>query len=189
MRELRALQAVTERIEDAHVLDRLIAIDVKAVRALVRPDALKQLLHGVPFGHPLHPLMVQVPLGAWISSAVIDLLPDTHRASRALVGVGIVSAAPATTAGLVDWSELDTRQQRTGYVHAVVNGTGLTFYGLSWWQRRRGNHLRGKLLGLVGLTIVSAGGYLGGHLAYRQRAGVSDHGEVPFERRGAHTAL
>lgn len=182
MREIRALRAITERIEHAAVLDRVIAFDTRVVTNLVRPDAVRQLLHGVPIGHPLHPLMVQVPLGAWISSAVLDLLPGTERASRALVGVGIVSAGSASAAGFVDWSELDAEQQRTGYVHMLVNSVGLTFYGLSWWERRRGNQLRGKVLGLVGLTVVSAGGYLGGHLAYRQRAGVSTHGEVPFAR-------
>ncbi|PZE27946.1 DUF2231 domain-containing protein [Curtobacterium sp. MCBD17_028] len=182
MREIRALQSLTSAIEHASVLDKLIDVDVKAVKALVQPDALKQLLHGVPFGHPLHPLMVQVPLGAWLSSALLDLLPGTHRSSRTLVGVGVVSAGVATTAGLIDWSELDREQQRTGYVHAVVNGTAMTLYGLSWWQRKRGNHLRGKALGMLGLVVVSGGGYLGGHLSYRQRAGVSEHGEVPFER-------
>jgi uncharacterized membrane protein len=182
MREIRALRAITERIEHATVLDRVIAFDTGVVRNLVRPDAVRQLLHGVPIGHPVHPLMVQVPLGAWISSAVLDLLPGTERASRTLVGVGIVSASGASAAGFVDWSELDPEQQRTGYVHMVVNSVGLTLYGLSWWERRRGNHLRGKVLGLVGLTVVSAGGYLGGHLAYRQRAGVSASGEVPFAR-------
>lgn len=182
MREIRGLRAITERIEHAIVLDRVIAFDTGVVRSLARPDAVRQLLHGVPFGHPLHPLLVQVPLGAWISSAVLDLLPGTERASRTLVGVGIVSAGGASAAGFVDWAELDPEQQRTGYVHMIVNSVALTLYGLSWWQRRQGNDLRGKVLGLAGLTVVSAGGYLGGHLAYRQRAGVSAAGEVPFER-------
>ncbi|WP_420363643.1 DUF2231 domain-containing protein [Curtobacterium aetherium] len=183
MPEIRALRRITETIENASVLDRAVDFDTKIVRAVARPKALRQLLHGVPFGHPLHPLMVQVPLGAWLSSAVLDLVPNrgNRKASRHLVGVGIVAAGAASAAGFVDWSELDREQRRTGWVHAVVNGTALTLYGLSWMQRRRGNHAAGRLLGFAGLTVVSAGGYLGGHLSYRQRGGVSRAGEVPFD--------
>ena len=74
MPEIRAIRRLTDAVEHADVLDKAVDIDRAVVRALARPRALRQLLHGVPFGHPLHPLMVQVPLGAWISAAVLDLV-------------------------------------------------------------------------------------------------------------------
>lgn len=183
MPELPLLRRLTDSVEHASVLDTAVDIDRSVVRALARPRALRRLLHGVPFGHPLHPLMVQVPLGAWISAAVLDLLggKGNAKAAKTLVGVGLVSSGSASVAGYVDWSELDREQLRTGWVHQAVNWTGITLYGLSWMQRKRGNHGAGKLLGFAGLAVVGVGGYLGGHLAYRQRAGVSGDGEVPFD--------
>ncbi|WP_144756416.1 DUF2231 domain-containing protein [Curtobacterium pusillum] len=183
MPEIRAIRRLTDAVEHASVLDTAVDIDRSVVRALAKPKALRQLLHGVPFGHPLHPLMVQVPLGAWISAAVLDLIggKGNAKAAKTLVGVGLVSSGSASVAGYVDWSELDREQLRTGWVHQAVNWVGISLYGLSWMQRKRGNHGAGKLLGFAGLTVVGVGGYLGGHLAYRQRAGVSDHGEVPFD--------
>ena len=183
MPEIRALRRLTDAVEHASVLDKAVDVDRSLVDVLAKPKALRQLLHGVPFGHPLHPLMVQVPLGAWISAAVLDLVGGTGnaKAAKTLVGVGLVSAGGASVAGYVDWSELGREQLRTGWVHQAVNWTGLSLYGLSWMQRKRGNHGAGKLLAFAGLTVVSVGGYLGGHLAYRQRAGVSRDGEVPFD--------
>ncbi len=93
--------------------------------------------------------------------------------------MGLVSSGSASVAGYVDWSELDREQLRTGWVHQAVNWVGITLYGLSWMQRKRGNHGAGKLLGFAGLTVVGVGGYLGGHLAYRQRAGVGSSEHVP----------
>ncbi|WP_426725409.1 DUF2231 domain-containing protein [Curtobacterium flaccumfaciens] len=183
MPEIRAIRRLTDAVEHASVLDKAVDIDRAVVNALAKPKALRKLLHGVPFGHPIHPLMVQVPLGAWISAAVLDLVggKGNAKAAKTLVGVGVVSASSASVAGYVDWSELNREQLRTGWVHQAVNWTGLSLYGLSWLQRKRGNHGAGKLLGFAGLAVVSVGGYLGGHLSYRQRAGVSDHGEVPFD--------
>ncbi|MFJ3384423.1 MULTISPECIES: DUF2231 domain-containing protein [unclassified Curtobacterium] len=184
MPEIRALRRITDSIEGASVLDKAVDFDRKLVDAVAGPRSLRRLLHGVPFGHPIHPLMVQVPLGAWISAAVLDLVggKGNAKAAKTLVGVGLVSSGSASVAGYVDWSELDREQLRTGWVHQAVNWVGISLYGLSWLQRKRGNHGAGKLLGFAGLTVVSVGGYLGGHLAYRQRAGVSDAGEVPFDR-------
>ncbi|WP_413602934.1 DUF2231 domain-containing protein [Curtobacterium sp. Curtsp57] len=183
MPEIRAFRRLTESIEHASVLDTAVDIDRKVVAVLAKPRSLRRLLHGVPFGHPIHPLMVQVPLGAWISAAVLDLLggKGNAKAAKTLVGVGLVSSGSASVAGYVDWSELDREQLRTGWVHQAVNWVGISLYGFSWLQRKRGNHGAGKLLGFAGLAVVGVGGYLGGHLAYRQRAGVSVQGEVPFE--------
>lgn len=183
MPEIRAIRRLTDSIEHAAVLDKAVDFDRALVRAVAKPRALRQLLHGVPFEHPIHPLMVQVPLGAWISAAVLDLVggKGNAKAAKTLIGVGIASAGSASVAGYVDWSELDRAQLRTGWVHQAVNWVGISLYGLSWLQRKRGDHGAGKLLGFTALTVVSVGGYLGGHLSYRQRAGVSEHGEVPFD--------
>ena len=160
--------ALTDRIEDQSSLDT-IALRARSVIDRV-PRRLRDLLHGVPIGHPAHPAAVLVPAGAWISAAVLDLVPGASRAAQTLVGVGVLSALPSAASGWADWATLRTRQQRVGLVHAATNVAAVGLYTASWLQRRRGNELAGKVLGMTGLALVSAGGYLGGHLAYRTDA-------------------
>jgi len=78
--------------------------------------------------------------------------------------------------GWADWSDLHPQQQRVGLVHAVSNTIAASLYTLSLAARMRGEHLRGRAYGFAGLSALSVGGYLGGHLSYRQAAG-ANHGE------------
>jgi uncharacterized membrane protein len=174
MEELSFVKAVT-RIEDAAVLDPLIVKARDRVNAIIRPQALRDLLHGVPIGHPLHPLEVQVPIGAWTSALVLDLLPGrgTERAAKTLVGVGVLAVIPTAISGWTDWSELKQKQQRVGLIHAAANIVATTLYAASFVQRSRGKQGSGKVLALLGYAAVSGAGYLGGHLSYRLGAGVT----------------
>ncbi|MEU3505170.1 Rieske 2Fe-2S domain-containing protein [Streptomyces hundungensis] len=153
-------------------LDKVTGPLQKAVRALPL-GPYRAVLQGRPIGHPLHPVLVQVPIGAWTSAAVLDLLPGGGRHARLLVGMGVVSALPATWAGWVDWAEQPERQLRTGVVHAASNGVAIGLYAGSWVVRGRGRPLLGRVLGFAGLTLASVGGMIGGHLAYRQGVGAN----------------
>jgi nitrite reductase/ring-hydroxylating ferredoxin subunit/uncharacterized membrane protein len=162
-----------ERIERTPALDGPVrALSDTVVRALPagpRTDAL----HGVPFGQPAHPALVRLPLGCWTSAALLDLLPGTERASRALIAAGVVSVVPATATGLADWSALHRHQQRVGLVHAASGAFAATLFTASLLARAGGFHRAGKLLSAGGLTAATAGAYLGGHLALRLGAGAS----------------
>ena len=63
------------RLEQARSLDAVSDQLQKFVMDAVRPQGLRDLLHGTWLGHPLHPVLVQVPVGAFMSAAVLDLLP------------------------------------------------------------------------------------------------------------------
>ncbi|WP_308470712.1 MULTISPECIES: hypothetical protein [unclassified Rathayibacter] len=63
MREIRLVRLVT-RLENAAALDLLVGRVKRAVNAVVRPQPVRDVLHGVPVGHPVHPLLVLVPTGA-----------------------------------------------------------------------------------------------------------------------------
>jgi nitrite reductase/ring-hydroxylating ferredoxin subunit len=123
--------------------------------------------------------MVQVPIGSWMSAAVLDLCPGRSRGAGLLVGVGLVAAGPAALAGAVDWSELRRQQTRVGLVHAVANTAAFGLYGASLVCRLTGRAGAGRAYGFLGLTAVGLGGMLGGHLAYRQASGANHAEEVP----------
>jgi nitrite reductase/ring-hydroxylating ferredoxin subunit len=120
-----------------------------------------------------------VPIGTWVSAAVLDLLPGQRRAAHVLVGVGLAAAAPAAVSGWVDWAELRRRQMRVGLVHAAMNLTAVGLYAASFTERARGRAVRGKMLGFAGLFSVAVGGAIGGHLAYRQASGANHAEAVP----------
>ncbi|MDJ0358371.1 Rieske 2Fe-2S domain-containing protein [Paenarthrobacter sp. PH39-S1] len=178
MRTLPLLTAV-ERLEDAKQLDPLAGVVRGLVKKAVRPRWLRDVLHGVPLGHPLHPLMVQVPLGAWISAAVLDCLPGAEKQAAVLVGLGLATAGPSALAGYVDFSELHEQHQRIGVIHSTANAAAVGLYSVSLFQRLTGKPGGGRMLGFLGLGVVSAGGWLGGHLAFRQAAGANHAEDVP----------
>jgi len=178
MKRLPLLKPIDD-LEDAAVLDPAVAAVRKGVNSVLHPQWLRDVLHGVPIGHALHPLLILAPAGAWLSAAALDLVPGTEKASRMLVGVGVISVVPTAAAGFADWSELHPQQQRVGLVHWAVNLVATGLYAASYVQRRRGRQLSGKVLGYAGLTMVSAGGYLGGHLSYAMAAGANHAEDVP----------
>ena len=172
------VEQVVDRIENAGPLDPAVKAVRGAVKAVLRPRALQDLLHGVWLGHPLHPVLTDVPIGAWSSAAILDLMPGTGPASTTLIATGCAAAAPTALTGWADWSQLHPQQQRVGLVHAAANIVGLGLYTASLGARLRGRHIRGKALAFAGLAAVGAGGYLGGHLAFRQAAGANHNADT-----------
>ncbi|MGW1012136.1 Rieske 2Fe-2S domain-containing protein [Streptomyces termitum] len=162
--------AAMDRVEHSARADPLADALGSAVRAVPMGGA-RDALHGRWLGHPLHPLLVQVPVGAWLSAAVLDLLPGGRRPATVLVGVGLAGAAPAALAGWTDWAELRRPQQRVGLLHAAANVSGVVCYAASLACRLRGRAWRGRLWGFAGLAAVGVGGAVGGHLSYRLGAG------------------
>jgi nitrite reductase/ring-hydroxylating ferredoxin subunit/uncharacterized membrane protein len=128
-------------------------------------------LHGVWLGHPLHPVLTDLPIGSWTTALVLDLTGQ-KRAARAAVGVGLTGALAAAVTGLHDWQHTHDDARRVGMVHGTLNTLALVLYGWSWWQRGRGHHLRGRLAALFGYPVIMASGFLGGTLVYRHRVGV-----------------
>ncbi|TDB70610.1 (2Fe-2S)-binding protein [Micromonospora sp. KC723] len=164
------MRALMTKIEQNAKLDRIGDRLQRVVQGTLRGQRVRDLLHGVWLGHPLHPAMVQVPVGAWISTAVLDLLPGQRRAATTLVALGTASAVPAAVAGLNDWAALARDQRRVGLVHAASNTVGLALYAGSFAARLGGRHGTGRVLAYLGLSAASMGAYIGGHLAYKQGA-------------------
>jgi nitrite reductase/ring-hydroxylating ferredoxin subunit/uncharacterized membrane protein len=143
----------------------------------IPPGGFRDALHGVWLGHPLHPLLVQVPIGAWLSAALLDASGNGERHARRLIGTGLLAAVPAALAGSSDWAEQHEQQMRVGVVHAAANTTAITLYLGSLLARSRQQITLGKALGYAGLAAIAAGGMLGGDISYRQ-AGGANHAEA-----------
>ncbi|MFF3737934.1 Rieske 2Fe-2S domain-containing protein [Streptomyces sp. NPDC002566] len=170
--------ALLDRLEREPRADRLIDTLQSGIRSLPLGRG-RDLLHGRWLGHPVHPLLVQVPVGSWMSAAVLDTRPGRSREAGLLVGVGLAAAAPAALAGAVDWADLHREQSRVGLVHAVANWAAVGLYATSLVCRVKGRTAAGRAYGFLGLTAVGVGGMLGGHLAYRQASGANHAEEVP----------
>ena len=172
------LADATDGLEQARGLDHIIGLLSTTVRRVLRPGPVKDALHGVPVGHPAHPPLTDMPMGFWMSAAVLDLVPGGGRTSRTLVAAGLATAVPAVLTGVADWASLHREQQRVGLVHAAGMATASTLYSASLLARWQGRDLAGRAFGFAGLGALLAGGYLGGHLAFRQAAGASHADQV-----------
>ena len=159
------------RVEEAQALDAVSDRLQTTIFNVVRPQRVRDLLHGVWLGHALHPVLVQLPVGAFVSAAILDLLPGNRRASTTLIAAGIAGVLPAAAAGWLDWSQMTKDRRRVGLVHAATNVVAVNLYAASLVTRLRGGS--GKGLGFAGLTVAGLGAYLGGHLSYARSAGAN----------------
>lgn len=159
--------------EDAKVLDMLQEPAHSLARALVADRGRRNVLTGRWLGHAAHPLLTDLPLGAWMSSMLLDLAGgrEARVASRRLVAVGVAGAVPTALTGFAEWARTDGADRRVGLLHAVGNTAAIGLYGASWVARRQDRHARGVLLGLAGGLVSAGAGYLGAHLTLARKVG------------------
>lgn len=150
-----------------------------------------------PYGHPFHPVAVTIPIGAWSSSLVFDLLglaADDPRAyatgSRWLIAIGLGGAVGASVLGLLDLSRIPrgTPARRTALTHLVLNVTAMALFSVSLVVRAL--DLARVPVVAFALSVVASGGlsvsgWLGGKLAYRWGVRVADENT---QREGFETA-
>ncbi|WP_329500572.1 Rieske (2Fe-2S) protein [Kitasatospora herbaricolor] len=183
VRALKAFDAVGGAVE----LDAVTGPLRRVVQGLPL-GPLRGVLQGRPLGHPLHPALVHLPLGAWLSAAVLDCVPGSERAARVLVATGVVAVAPTALTGWVDWAEQHEQQMRTGLLHVASIAAAAGLYGASWAARAQGRDGLGRALGFAGLAAAGSGAAVGGHLAFRQATGANKAEPVPrLVEPGWHT--
>jgi nitrite reductase/ring-hydroxylating ferredoxin subunit/uncharacterized membrane protein len=159
---------------------------------------INELLQGKPFGHPLHPAMVHLPVGLFVLSLLLDLATIfVNDASSLLHGAfytmtfGVVTAVLAAFPGLADWSDIraDHPAKKIATYHMLLNLTAVALYianlGLRYWVWNVPRHPILPLvpktpfiplfLSFVGVSILSISGYLGGKLIYDEGIAVGRH--------------
>jgi nitrite reductase/ring-hydroxylating ferredoxin subunit len=165
---MNPMLALVDAIERFDRLDGVASSISKAVGRAVQPRFVRNTLSGTSVGHPLHPIMTDLPIGAWGMSTVLDMIggPASEPAADILVAVGIATAIPTAASGLNDWSDTQGKARRVGMVHAVANSTALCLFTSSAIARTAGSRPAGKALGLAGFGVLMFGGFLGGHLVF-----------------------
>lgn len=141
-----------------------------------------------PYGHPFHPILVTVPIGAWVASLVFDIAsrfaaqPDfLTEGSTWLIATGLVGAVLAAAVGFLDLFAIPTgtKAYRTGLIHMSVNLAVVAGYAGNFVWRRAidagGAVAPGPLLlSAVCLAGLAVSGFLGGKLAYHYGVRVAD---------------
>jgi uncharacterized membrane protein len=142
-----------------------------------------------PYGHPFHPILVTVPIGAWVASLVFDLASHIVRppgflaqGSEWLIAIGVLGAFAAAMVGFLDLFAIPsgTTAFRTGLVHMTLNLSVTAAYVLGFFWRHgsytHGHAVSGGQLALsaVSLAVLGISGFLGGRLAYRYGVRVVD---------------
>jgi nitrite reductase/ring-hydroxylating ferredoxin subunit len=168
-----SLLAFLDRLADVPTFDKAIEPARRAVNAALRPQAVKDALHGTWLGHSLHPVLVQVPVGSWLSAGLLDAVPRLRPAATVLIGTGVAAAVPASLAGAADWSEQEVGIRRLGALHALANSAALSLYVGSLVARGRGRGALGRVLSYAGLGIATGSAAVGGHMSYAQSSGAS----------------
>jgi uncharacterized membrane protein len=155
----------------------------------VRP--MEQAKHPVTalagrYGHPLHPALVTVPIGAWIASFVFDVASHLDsdpgflaQGSRWLIAVGVLGALAAALVGFLDLFAIPagTRVFRIGLVHMSINLVVTAAYAVGFVIRNPADGPVGwgpLALSAAALAGLGVSGFLGGELAYRYGVRVAD---------------
>jgi uncharacterized membrane protein len=144
---------------------------------------MKASLLGGPEGHPFHPFVVPLPIGAFVSSLIFDILTWTRPGDLPwlvdgafwLIGVGLIGALIAAVFGLADLLQIPRRTApfTTAVRHLTINVVvaALFFVGYVW---RSGDHVEldktraGQLaLSAVAIALLVVAVWLGQKLTYR----------------------
>jgi len=145
--------------------------------------------------HPIHPMLVVVPLGLWIAALAFDIVgavtgDATWRtlAFWNIVG-GIVGALAAAVPGFVDYLALEGGLRRLATYHMIMNLGAVALFAVNAFIRTRvGDDSPWPLaLSVIGVVGVLASGWLGGQLVYVHRVGVEEP-ESPRQERPRRVA-
>jgi nitrite reductase/ring-hydroxylating ferredoxin subunit/uncharacterized membrane protein len=137
-------------------------------RFVLRPTWLRSILHGTWYGHPLHPLLTDVPVGGLTIALILDLLGIYDGANWATL-LGFGGLILAALAGFVDLDETDGKARQYGGVHASLMLVAIVFYLFSLAVRfgyAPGTPFQSTLIAAVGYVFIVLGAYIGGDLVF-----------------------
>lgn len=144
---------------------------------------VRNFLHGIWLGHPLHPVITDIVVGSYTTTAILDIAEaagaeqQISPATDIALTTGIVSGLSAAVAGITDWYLLKGKPKRIGFVHMLFNLSSTLLYIASLIARKSGNRGLGRALGWTAYGTLFGGAYLGGNLVFVKNIGVDHAGE------------
>jgi len=153
-------------------LEKIAKVAAKLTYKVLPNGRTRDALSGTWMGHPLHPMLTDVTIGALTSAVLLDVVTK-EGAPPVLLAAGVLSALPTAAAGLSDLADVERGPDRAvGAAHAIGNLTGVALFGWSWVSRLRGRKGKGVVLSLAGTAVMTGAGFLGGDLSFRRGIGV-----------------
>jgi len=136
-------------------------------------------------GHPIHPILITLPIGMFIGVLLLDLVfwrtgnEAFATAAHWLLGFGLIAAALAAVTGLIDFLGDDRiRGLSDAWHHAIGNVIMVLVQLFSFYWRYRhgaaGVVPVGLLASLVAVCILLFTGWKGGEMVFRHRVAVYD---------------
>jgi len=125
--------------------------------------------------HPIHPMLVAIPIGLWIFSVICDLVylgSDNPSANWRVVALytmagGIVGALVAAIPGIIDMLSLPSGVKRIAVMHMSINLTVVAMYVVNFWMRWNGAQTQGVVwLSVIAVALLAVSGWLGGKMVY-----------------------
>lgn len=164
-------QDVARAVGESHLSERIARAQELAYGPVIE-WARRSPLHTDVLGHSLHPPLTDAVTGCWLATSVLDLVggASSRRGATLLAGCGLAAAAPTAIAGAGDWAGMSGRPRRIGAVHGLGTDVATFLFLGSFVARLRGDHRTGVRLALLGNVVVTAAGFLGGHLALHHGA-------------------
>jgi uncharacterized membrane protein len=141
--------------------------------------------------HPIHPMLVGIPIGLWVFAVVADLVhtggggPAWKQVAWYCIGGGIIGALLAAVPGLVDLTSISAgKVRKVALTHMTVNLIVVGLFGLSFWWRTR-DPFGGwpAAISGIGLLLLGLGGWLGGELVFVHGMGVEAAGATGSGRK------
>ena len=132
-----------------------------------RMVTIRSFLNGTWLGHPLHAVLTDVPIGALTVVIVLDVLGQPTAADIALV-LGILAMLASAVIGFADYSVTDGQARLRATVHSTLMIVALLIYLVSLGLRA-GSPVDRTVpiaLSIVAYLVLSAGGFVGGDVAY-----------------------
>jgi uncharacterized membrane protein len=139
------------------------------------------------FGHPVHPMLVHLPLALWTVGTACDGLTLLGIAGAwplawLSIGIALAAALPTMVAGLVDFRTVPETAVVVATRHMILMALTWSAYLAAFLMRSHGLAVRpdpmpaGMAVGALGFVLLVAGAACGGQLVYRHGVGVHEGG-------------